>query len=196
MSTVAAAPGMTPEVFLAIPNKDHFELVDGQLVEVNVSLLSSLVGGEILSVLRDYCRPNNFGYVWPADVHLRCFADRTKLRKPDVTFVARERFAVERLEEGFLDIAPDLVVEVVSPNDLAYEIDKKIREYLDAGVSLVWVVNPDLRWVWVHRHDGTTSGLSESDELNGENVLPGFRYPIAALFPALTEGPISTQNGG
>ena len=80
-------------------------------------------------------------------------------------------------------IPPDLVVEVVSPNDLAYEIDEKVQEYLDAGVQLVWVVNPALRTVRIYRADGTISGLHESDELSGENIVPGFHCPIANLFP-------------
>ena len=103
MSTVTAELRITPEEFLALSDKDRFELVDGQLVQVNVSVLSSLVGGEVHGVLRDHCRPNNLGYVWPADLYLRCFADSGKLRKPDVTFVAKDRLTAEILERGLLD---------------------------------------------------------------------------------------------
>jgi Uma2 family endonuclease len=184
MSPVGARPGITPEAFLAMPDKDRFELVDGRLVEVNVGVLSSLVGGEVFGLLRDHCRAADLGHVWPADLYLRCFADPGKLRKPDVAFLARERFTAELLEEGALNIPPDLVVEVVSPHDLAYDVDKKVQECLDAGVRLIWVINPDLRRVWVHRGDGTISGFGESDELSGEDVVPGFRSPVAALFVA------------
>lgn len=189
MSTAASETKIAPEAFLAMPDRDRFELVDEQLVEVNVSVLSSLVGGEVLAILRDHSRPNDLGFVWPADLYLRCFANPGTLRKPDVTFVTRGRLAPEMLEEGYLDIPPDLVVEVISPNDLAYEVDKKVREYLDAGVRLVWVVNPDLKRVWVHRGDGTVAGLGPADELSGEGIVPGFRCPVAALFPPHPEAP-------
>jgi Uma2 family endonuclease len=189
MSTVAAEPKITPEAFLAMPDRERFELIDGHLVEVNVSVLSSLVGTRIASALENHCRPNDLGNVWAADLHVRCFADPGRFRKPDVTFVSRERFAPEMLEEGALTIPPDLVVEVISPNDLAYDVEKKVREYLDTGVRVVWVVYPDLRRIGVHRADGTISGLGEADELSGEDVVPGFRCPVAALFPARPQAP-------
>jgi len=97
--------------------------------------------------------------------------------------VRRERFSPEHLLEGFLRIHPDLAVEVLSPNDTAYEIDEKVEEYLAAGVPLVWVVNPEKRIVEIHRKDGTVSKLRSTDEISGEDVLPGFRCPVAAFFP-------------
>lgn len=184
MSTVTAKPRITPEEFLAMPDKERFELVDGQLVEVNLSVLSSLVGGNVYFALSSHCRLNDLGYVWPADTYLRCFADTGKLRKPDGMFIARGRITEEMLDEAYVAIPPDLVVEVVSPHDLAYEVDVKVQEYLDAGASRVWVVNPALRSVRIHRADGTITGLREADELSGEDVVPGFRSPVAALFPA------------
>jgi len=184
MSTVAAEPKITPEEFLALPDKERFELVDGQLAEVNVSVLSSLVGGRVYYTLQNHFGLNDLGYVWPADLYLRCFADPNKLRKPDVTFIAKDRLTAEILDEGYLITPPDLVVEVVSPNDLAYEIDEKVQEYLDAGVQLVWVVNPALHTVRIHRADGTITGLHESDDLSGENVVPGFRCSVATFFPS------------
>jgi Uma2 family endonuclease len=83
---------------------------------------------------------------------------------------------------GYDDIPPDLVVEVLSPRDIATELDQKVEEFLRAGVRLVWVVNPDTRTVRIHRLDGSISGLHETDELSGEDVLPGFACPVAALF--------------
>ncbi len=111
-----------------------------------------------------------------------------KIRRPDATFVRRERFSPEHYREGFLTIRPDLVVEVISPNDIATEVDEKIEEYLAAGVPLVWEVNPDLRMVKVHRKDGTVSKLHASDEITGEDVLPGFRHRVVEFFPAEKRG--------
>jgi len=86
------------------------------------------------------------------------------------------------MSEGHVRLAPDLVVEVISPNDLAYEIDEKVDEYETAGVKLIWVVNPETKAVRVHRADGAVMVLREKDELDGEDILPGFRCPVAELF--------------
>ncbi|HEV8062174.1 MAG TPA: Uma2 family endonuclease, partial [Gemmataceae bacterium] len=106
-----------------------------------------------------------------------------KIRRPDATFVCRDRFSPECYREGFLTLRPDLVVEVISPNDNVTEVDEKIEEHLGAGIPLVWEVNPEIRLVHVHRKDGTASRLHPTDELTGEDVLPGFRCRVADLFP-------------
>ncbi len=75
------------------------------------------------------------------------------------------------------------MVEVVSPNDLYSEVEEKVLEYLKAGVSLVWVVDPEVRVVRVHRADFTSAFLTENDSLSGEDVLPGFLCRVGALLP-------------
>ena len=81
------------------------------------------------------------------------------------------------------DVAPDLAVEVVSPTDLAEELMDKVAEYFQAGVRLVWVVYPRLRLIHVYESLTQVRGLTAADELDGGAVLPGFRTPVAALFP-------------
>jgi Uma2 family endonuclease len=110
------------------------------------------------------------------------------VRKPDVSLVLRDRLTAEQLEEGFLTIAPDLAIEVVSPNDSAYEVEEKVQEYLSAGVRLVWVVYPPTRTVHIHRADRSTAVLSSGDELNGEDLLPGFTCHTGDLFASLPSG--------
>src|SRR5205814_10386571 len=106
-----------------------------------------------------------------------------KMRKPDGSSIGQERLPEGPSSEGYLYIPPDLAVEVISPNDSAYEVDAKVVEYLNAGVPLVWVINPEARTVRIHRHDGSASWLREKDELSGEDVLPGFRCRVADIFP-------------
>ena len=89
---------------------------------------------------------------------------------------------MERLPEYHLRTAPDLAVEVVSPHDLAYDVDSKVEGYLQAGVRLVWVVNPAARTVRVHRPDGSSATLRPGDQLTGGEVLPGFHCLIRDLF--------------
>jgi len=86
---------------------------------------------------------------------------------------------------GFQDLHLDLAVEVVSTNDLFTEVARKAEEYLRAGVRRLWVVEPTLRVVYVYRPDGTISILRETHELDGEDVLPGFRCRVVELFPWL-----------
>ena len=70
-----------------------------------------------------------------------------------------------------------------------HEVAEKIEEYLSAGVSLVWIVNPHTRTVLAYRKDlDTVSFLHEADELSGEDVLPGFRCPVRAVFPPVKSG--------
>ncbi len=174
----------TPDDLLAHPDRNRYELVDGHLVERNVSALSSLVASKLNRLLGDYCEPGNIAWIFAADCGYRCFPGHPdRVRKPDVSAVLRDRLPVEQLDEGYITIAPDLAVEVISPNDLAYEVEKKVREYLEAGVRLVWVVYPPTRLVRIHRADQTVAELRESDELSGEDVIPGFRCRVGDLFP-------------
>lgn len=187
MSTSAAVRAFTPADLLALPDRNRYELVDGELVELNVSALSSLVASRLNRELGNFCEATSLAWVFGADCGYQCFPDSPgKVRKPDVSAVRRERLPVEALEEGYVAIAPDLAVEVISPHDLAYEVDRKVEEYLGAGVRLVWVINPELRTVRVHRRDGSVGLLREADGLDGEDVLPGFACPIRGLFPAPT----------
>jgi Uma2 family endonuclease len=180
---VAAKPAYTPEDLLTMPDGDRYELVDGNLVERNMSARSSRVGGQLYFRLENACRTKSTGWVWPADASYKCFLDSPNtVRKPDVSFIQLSRLRPEDELEGHILIAPDLAVEVSSPNDLVYEISAKVQEYLRAGVKLVWVINPENRTVQIFRADGTVAMLRESDELNGEDVIPGFRCPIADLF--------------
>ncbi len=187
MSTAETKTVYTPEDLLNMPDDGvSYELVDGQLVEKPVSVLSGLVGGILFGLLASHCLANRLGLVWPADTSFQCFSDApNKVRKPDTAFIRHARITQEHvLTEGHCPVAPDLAVEVVSPNEEVYELDQKVQEYLNAGVRLVWVVNPDVRTVHVYRADGTTALLKEKDELDGEDVVPGFRVPVRGIFPS------------
>ena len=185
MSTIQSKP-ITPEDLLAMPDEGKgFELVDGELVEKNVTLLSSRVEAILLRNVDQFCDSHQLGPVFPGTQGIRCFADDPqRVRKPDVFFVKKERFQPSYWREGFLTIAPDLAAEVVSANDLSSEVSEKVEEYLAAGIPLVWVIDPEIRTIVIHRADGSVSKLHEGGELTGENVIPGFRCKVSDLFPA------------
>jgi Uma2 family endonuclease len=177
----------TAEDLLTIPDGDQFELVDGRLVETHMGTEASFTGGVLHYYLYLHCDPPTRGWVFPADVSYQCFPGRPNLvRRPDVSFLRLGRLPNEELPEGHLRTAPDLAVEVVSPNDLYYEVEEKIKEYRSAGVSLIWVIVPPTRTVLVRRLDGTAAEVGENGELDGEQIVPGFRCRVADLFRRAT----------
>jgi len=195
MSTVVDKT-YTPEDLLAMPDAKSYELVDGHLVERNMSVLSSWVGSRLSRFIDIFVEENQLGWSWHADLGFVCFPDAPgKVRKPDVSFVRKERLPEGPTSEGYLYIHPDLAIEVLSPNDLAYEVDNKVVEYLDAGVPLIWVINPEARTVRIHRRDRSVSWLREEDELSGEDILPGFHCRVSALFPEKPAGLPASSSG-
>jgi len=176
-----AVPLYTPEDLLKMPDGDKFELVDGRLVERSMGFRSPHVAGRLLFLVGQFDPEQELGWAFPADAGYRCFPNN-RLRRPDFSFVCIDRLSDDRTADGYITFAPDLAVEVISPNDVHYETDRKVQEYLDAGARLVWVLNPDVRTALVYRKDGSIAGLREPGELDGEDVLPGFRCPLASLF--------------
>lgn len=184
MSTTGATRRYTPEDLLEMPDGDRYELVDGELVERNMSGTSSEVGLKIAGRLMYHVEREELGHAFGADCDYRCFAaDGNRIRKPDASFIQSGRVSRAELDAGFVTVAPDLAVEVVSPNDLAYKLQVKVDQYLQAGVKLVWVVEPVTKSITVYRPDSDASYLHEDDELSGEDILPGFRCAIRELFP-------------
>ncbi len=86
------------------------------------------------------------------------------------------------LPRGYLEVVPDLIVEVISPGDSAAEVQEKIEEWLRAGARLVWAVYPDTRSVVAYQSLAAVRVYTEADILDGEPVLPGFTCPVARLF--------------
>lgn len=182
MSVPSQQTTFTPEDLLHMPDGKSFELVNGQLVEKNMGFESSFIGGQLFLFLANYCYSKGLGWVLPADTSYQCFSDDlTKVRKPDVSFLAASR-VVGNHPKGHCKLVPDLVVEVVSPNDEFSQVSIKVHEYLDAGVHLVWVVDPEGEEVLVYRRDDTRAILTSKDYLDGEGIVPGFRCLVADLF--------------
>jgi len=173
----------TPQDLLEMPDGDRYELVGGHLVERHMGFWSSYVAGEIHWLLRDFCRAHPQGWVLPEGTSYRCFPDAPDLvRKPDVSFIRFDRLPADQAPQGHVPIHPDLAVEVLSPNDLVYEVEQKLEAYLRAGVRLIWVVNPDARTLRVVRADRSSILLREIDEVSGEDVLPGFHCRVSEFF--------------
>jgi len=161
---------------------DGFELVDGRLVEMPMGAESGRVAGKLYYKLEAYCEANPVGTPLPGDIGFRCFPHRPRLlRKPDGSFIRRERLPGNRVPAGDLRIAPDLAVESISPNDLAEDVMEKVDDYLAAGVQLVWLIYPLSRRAVVFGPNGFGQWISEAGELDGRDVVPGFRCKLVDI---------------
>ena len=188
--TTPPAKKFTPDDLLRLPDEGKgYELVDGELKELNVSTLSMLAASEIYGQLRDHVKPRRLGWCFADGQSYRCFPnDGSKVRRPDASFIRLDRMSADQArQEGHCIIVPDLIVEVISPNDLASEVNEKRTEWLKAGVQLVWVVDPVLQIVQAFLADGTIRELRQTDMLTAEPVLPEFRVPVADLFKLPTD---------
>lgn len=187
---------ITPEELLARPDGDRYELVDGRLVGLNVSLKSSWIAGQVLRILGKYLDETPIGLVFPEGTGYRCFPhDPLRVRKPDVSLIRHERITADDLDDVFCAVAPDLVVEVISPHDIVQEVSSKRDDYFSAGVPLIWVIEPNCQTVTVYRRGGESiSLLHVTDELSGEEILPGFRCRVADIFPR-TEPAVPQASG-
>jgi Uma2 family endonuclease len=111
----------------------------------------------------------------------RSGATLIRFRAPDVAFVAAPRS--ERIpSRGYAELAPDIVAEVLSPDDAAAEVLAKVADWLAAGTKLVWLVDPQRSEARVYRPDGSLSILGSDQSLDGEDTLPGFRCSVSQIF--------------
>jgi Uma2 family endonuclease len=119
------------------------------------------------------------GQLLAAETGFTLFRSPDTVRAPDIAFVRRDRVPAHTV--GFAELAPDLVVEVLSPDDRPGETLAKVGDWLEAGTRLVWVIDPERRVARIYRHDGSESLLGAGDALHGEDVLPGFVCPLAQI---------------
>jgi Uma2 family endonuclease len=162
------------------------ELVEGEIIEMSKpsglhGQITMLVGAKIFNYVAD----NTLGIVTAAETGFileRNTDGRDTVRGLDVAYISRARAPIV-LPDHLVDVAPDLAVEVISPSNEAADIRLKIRQLLDAGTALVWIVYPEMRIMDVHTREGATT-LDVADKLSGGDVLPGFEIPVRDIFPA------------
>lgn len=179
---VATPDLLTADQLLALnlPDKPA-ELVRGRLiVREPAGFQHGVVAMKLGATLADYVAKNALGVVVAAETGFKLFSDPDTVRAPDVGFIRGDRIP-RPLPRGYADIAPDLSVEVLSPDDRAGEVLAKVSDWLRAGCRLVWVVDPDRRIARVYRADGSEAHLSADSALDGEDVLPGFTCPLEEL---------------
>jgi Uma2 family endonuclease len=158
------------------------ELVRGRLiVREPPSTFHGRVQGILHVLVGSYVRAHGLGAVFGQDTGFKIASDPDTVRAPDLAFVDRARVAgIAR--RGYAALAPDLVAEILSPDDRPGEVLSKVGDWLEAGVRLVWVIDPDRRVAFVYRGDGSVMTVSSDADLGGEAVLPGFSFRLSDLF--------------
>ena len=176
----------TPDDLERMPGGEaRYELVDGEIRERNVSAESNYVANKFNTRMTVFVDDEGLGWTFGEGCGIQVFPEPNPLRQSDGAFVATGRLPGDRPPaRGYLKVAPDLVLEVLSPNDNASEIRQKIEDYLAVGVRLVWVAYPDTRVVDAYAADGSVRTFGPAATLDGGDVLPGFSVPVAKLFPA------------
>jgi len=173
----------TIDDLLAMSDSDRYELIEGELVEVSPSNAeSSAIGVLISSMILGFVRARGLGYVTGAEGGFILSTHPDTVIAPDVGFILKARYPTGVPRRGFPTGPPDLAVEVLSPTDEPSQIRRKQGLYEQAKTPIVWWVNPTNTTVTVHRANHNVTVLSLGDELDGGDVLPGFRLPVAEIF--------------
>ncbi len=176
---------LTADEFLEWPDEPGMcqELIRGEVVTM------SLAGGEhgevsleIGRLIAIYAKPAKLGKTYAAETGFIAERDPDTVRAPDVAFVRTDRLTGIKNRRKHIPFAPDLAVEVRSPNDRDDAVEEKIQMWLRAGSLLVWSVDPESRTVVVYRPDAEPVTSTEDQEIDGGDVIPGFRCRVADFF--------------
>lgn len=160
------------------------ELVRGELIMMSPGKgRHGAVGARITKLLAGYVDTNALGIVFDSSAGYVVSRTPDTVREPDVSFLTTESLKGQDLD-AFLEGAPDLAVEVLSPSNTAAEMRDKMADYFDAGCRVAWIVDPLRRSVVVHRIDAGPAILTEDDTLTEEELLPGFSLPVRDIFPS------------
>lgn len=160
----------------------RLELVKGELRELApANDEHGYVASQLLLVVAQFVKQHRLGYTFAAETGFVLSEEPATVRAPDFAFVSRER-APEDWSRHFARYIPDLVAEVVSPNDTFTEVTEKVDDWLRSGVRVVWVVDPAQQTVRVYRPDQPVRVLRAEDTLSGEEVLPGFECKVSEIF--------------
>lgn len=175
---------MTAKHLLAMPDDGmRHELVRGELLTMApAGDRHGVVADRIGRRIGNFVETHNLGRTLAAETGVFIHRDPDTVFAADYAFISNERLAGASPATGYAEVIPDLVVEVVSPNDRPAYVADKTAAWLAAGVRLVWVAHPDTREVSAHHHDGTAQQLGVDDTLSGDPVLPGFSCAVGDIF--------------
>jgi Uma2 family endonuclease len=182
VTTPTKTPLITGEELLAMGDIGPCELVDGRIVPMSPTggkhgMLELRLG----SALDRFVQQHRLGWVMTGEVGIYTRRNPDRVRGADVVFVSSERWP-DAPPDGFLEVAPDLAIEIMSPNDRWQDVRQKLAEYFAIGVRWVWIVEPENQTVVVFRSTTDMQQCGMNDMLVGEGILEGFTLTVASLF--------------
>jgi len=176
----------TDDEFMALPKEgDRYELINGELVNMgNSGMEHGYLSSNLTVILGGYVFAHKLGVICDSST---AFTMKTgNKRSPDISFVSKERLrGIKRLPKGFFEGAPDLAVEIISPNNTFAELHGKMIEYFENECRLAWLIHPDEQSILVYRSSHPDRLLKVTDNLEGEEIISGFSMAIKDLFMEL-----------
>src|SRR2546423_4230606 len=175
---------ITAEELLAMPDDGwRYELVKGELFQMApTGDEHGQVTMELATALHRHVKEHELGRVYAAETGFKLESNPDTVRAPDVAFVRRELVETTGKLTGYRPGAPDLAVEVLSPSDRTAKVEAKVRQWIESGARMVWVVSPKLHTVTVYSSLIDFVTLTEKDSLDGGDVIPGFQMRVAEIF--------------
>jgi Uma2 family endonuclease len=177
----------TEEDLQSLPDDGYiYEVVNGELVmSPKNDFFHGDICSELLTVLRTYVREKHLGTV--LDSSTGFWMKNRNCRAPDISFISRERLIAhgfKRSTRSFFPGAPDLAVEILSPNNTRAEMEGRLTDFFESGTRLVWIIDPEFRRAEIIRGTSARKLIGTGSFLDGEDILPGFLYPLDNLFKA------------
>ena len=178
---------LTEDDLLRMPDDgNRYELIEGELRQMSpTGFEHGRCTHNLSGLLWSHVRKNELGIVVAAEtgfIIARKPDGRVTVRAADIAFVATGRIPANANTAKYLELAPDLIVETLSPSDTAFEVEEKIAAWLNAGVHMALTMNPASRSIMIYRSVHEVMRLTDQDELDLNDVIPGFRCRVAEIF--------------
>lgn len=173
---------ITGEELAAMGDIGPCELVKGEILHMSPTGRNhGRIEMTMARILGNFVVEHNLGEILGGETGVYTERNPDSVRGMDICFISHERAAQIR-SRSFLDVAPELVVEIMSPDDRWIHVHAKLQEYFAIGVLVVWIVHPDSQEILAYRSLTEVQHFVVGDELTCEPVLPGFRVPVAEIF--------------
>jgi Uma2 family endonuclease len=177
---------------LEAADKRLYELIDGVLVEKTMGMKESIIAAICCQHICNYLDTNDRGIAFTADGPIRIRPGR--IRIPDAGFVSWQRLGADELpDDPILDVIPELAAEVISKSNTPKEMTRKLKDYFEAGVRLVWFIYPKTQSALAFTSPTAKKEISLDQSLEGGKVLPGFSLPLKALFSRMRRRPANVR---
>ena len=181
-SPIAEDRLITGEEAMALGDIGPFEIIEGKLVFISpIGRPHALIGSRLDRIIGGYVHEHQLGEVYVGEIGIWIRRNPDTARAADLAFIAAARLA-QLKPEGYLNLAPDLVVEIMSPDDRWSEVRKKLRDYFSIGVKLVWVIEADTRTVTAYRSMTDVREYTSDQFLKAEDILPGLSLLVQQIF--------------